>query len=91
MHEFVRSEEIDLMPNRIQGPWVQRVGFGGVVLLRTCWSSDSSASMECYGGGIVQGIWAGHQFDITTADEVISENWKDVSGRPLRKLGRLGE
>src|SRR2546421_630588 len=45
-HEFVRSDAVALTPDHVQGPWVQCVGFGEVVLSRTCWSADSSTSMD---------------------------------------------
>ncbi|KAF2183369.1 hypothetical protein K469DRAFT_786049 [Zopfia rhizophila CBS 207.26] len=63
--EFVRSEPIALRPEYIHGPNIDFLGFSEVVLLRICWSTGSSISME-YDGNIHRGVWAGHCFDITT-------------------------
>lgn len=63
--EFVTSGGIALDEKFINGPFIRGIGFGEVVMSRTCWSSSDRISMT-YRGQIHRGVWAGHRFDITT-------------------------
>jgi hypothetical protein len=53
---------------------------GHIVLMRICWSSDSSTSIAG-GGYLTKGEWAGHEFDIVGADilENMDGEWEDVT------------
>ncbi|MCJ1478847.1 hypothetical protein MMC13_007531 [Lambiella insularis] len=80
-HEYVRSEAIALSPKYIHGPHIEHLGFGGVVLSRICFSSDSSGSRR---PGMTRGVWTGHRFDITTFErheQSVQGDavWKDIS------------
>ncbi len=53
--EYVRADAIALNPEQIQGPHIEGVGFGEVILSRICWSTDPSIAM-IYDGNIHKGI-----------------------------------
>ncbi|KAF1959329.1 hypothetical protein CC80DRAFT_440765 [Byssothecium circinans] len=92
--EFVRSEAIAPKPEYIHGPNIDFLGFGEVVLSRTCWSTSSSINMR-YDGDIHRGIWAGHSFDITTLgrhrQDSKADDWKDVSGEVATEIASIWE
>ncbi|KFY11170.1 hypothetical protein V492_04615 [Pseudogymnoascus sp. VKM F-4246] len=94
--EIVTSEKIALDPKFIQGPFVRGIGFGEVVVSRTCWSSTANTSMS-YDGNIHRGVWAGHCFDITTRerhDESTKDErgeWKDVSEEVAAEIVAIWE
>ncbi|OKO89263.1 hypothetical protein PENSUB_13798 [Penicillium subrubescens] len=56
------------------------ITFGPIVLMRSCWSSESSTGIT---GGeyLAKGDWAGHKFDIVDADRLENMNgeWEDVT------------
>ncbi|KID85953.1 F-box domain containing protein [Metarhizium guizhouense ARSEF 977] len=56
--QFVRAEAIALQRRFIHGPEIDFLGFGHVILLRICWSSQPVP--EVYPENIVRGKWAGH-------------------------------
>jgi len=91
---YVRSEAIALEPAHIHGPNIDFIGFGEVILSRTCWSTDSSISME-YEGNIHRGIWAGHCFDITTLgrhrQDANCDEWIDVSEDVAKEIASIWE
>ncbi|KAF2468399.1 uncharacterized protein BDR25DRAFT_290528 [Lindgomyces ingoldianus] len=91
---YVRSEAIALEPAHIHGPNIDFIGFGEVILSRTCWSTDSSISMA-YEGNIHRGIWAGHCFDITTLgrhrQDAICDEWEDVSEEVAKEIAGIWE
>jgi hypothetical protein len=92
--EFVRSEAVALKPEYINGPNIQFLGFGEVLLTRICWSTSSSISMV-YDGDIHRGTWAGHTFDITTLarhrQDSKADDWKDVSEEVVEEITRIWE
>lgn len=94
--EFVTSGGIALDEKFINGPFIRGIGFGEVVMSRTCWSSSDSISMA-YRGQIHRGVWAGHRFDITTRgrhDESTrdgEEEWKDVSEEVAAEIAAIWE
>ncbi|KZN87818.1 hypothetical protein EN45_063790 [Penicillium chrysogenum] len=65
-------EESDKLPSGIT--------LGHIVLMRICWSSDSSTSIAG-GGYLADGVWAGHKFDIVDVDslEDMDGQWEDVT------------
>lgn len=81
--ELVTSHGIALDPKLIKGPFIFGIGFGEVVMMRTCWSSNPVGMS--YGGNFHRGAWAGHRFDITTrrqhdqSTQGKEEEWRDVS------------
>ncbi|KAF2468284.1 uncharacterized protein BDR25DRAFT_232891 [Lindgomyces ingoldianus] len=82
--EFVRADGIAIMSNHIHGPFIKNLGFGDVLLARTCWSTDDDTGLVDYNEEIHQGVWAGHCFDIVTVahhneKKKPGENWQDVS------------
>lgn len=91
--QFVRSEEIALRPEFINGPDIKVIGFGHVVLSRICWSQDPENGMDFYDGEINRGVWAGHRFDITTVEShrksTKGEVWEDVSQEIATELATI--
>ncbi|KAI0103362.1 hypothetical protein GGR51DRAFT_561790 [Nemania sp. FL0031] len=91
--EFVRAEPIAIRPEYIHGARILVVGFGEVVMLRTCWSSASSD--VCINNTISppRGVWAGHRFDITTLasheNDIDSAGWADVSDEVAREISEV--
>lgn len=43
--EFVTSSSIALEPDLIKGPFINSIGFGEVVMMRTCWSSMNDVDL----------------------------------------------
>lgn len=92
--EFVTSGSIALDAKFICGPFIGGIGFGEVVMSRTCWSSSDCISMS-YDGQIHRGVWAGHRFDITTRgrhDESTKDEeaeWKDVSEEVAAEIAAI--
>ncbi|KFY81994.1 hypothetical protein V500_10915 [Pseudogymnoascus sp. VKM F-4518 (FW-2643)] len=92
--EFVTSGSIALDAQFINGPFIKGIGFGEVVMSRTCWSSSDCISMS-YDGQIHRGVWAGHRFDITTRgrhDESTKDEeaeWKDVSEEVVAEIAAI--
>ncbi|MCJ1378644.1 hypothetical protein MMC17_001743 [Xylographa soralifera] len=91
--EYVRAEGITRHPEYIHGPKIDRVGFGHVVLMRICWSSDSSGVSR---RGINRGKWAGHRFEVTTVERhersiKADEQWKDVSVQVREEIKDIWE
>ncbi|KAI1357583.1 hypothetical protein F5Y08DRAFT_324013 [Xylaria arbuscula] len=88
--EFVRPEPIALKPKYISGPNIWVVGFGEVVMLRTCWSSAPSDVRINNTVGPPRGVWAGYRFDITTIarheSDMDSSEWTDVSDEVAREI-----
>ncbi|KAI1771195.1 hypothetical protein F4818DRAFT_430425 [Hypoxylon cercidicola] len=91
--EFVRSEAIAIKPKYVRGPNILVVGFGEVVMSRTCWSSSPSGVLINNTSGSPKGVWAGHRFDITTLarheGEVDSAVWSDVSDEVAREIAEI--
>ncbi|KAI0854873.1 hypothetical protein F4860DRAFT_498068 [Xylaria cubensis] len=91
--EFVRPEPIAIKPEYIHGPKIWLVGFGEVVMLRTCWSSAPSNVRINNTIGPPRGVWAGHRFDITTLAEheggIDSAEWTDVSDEVAREISEV--
>ncbi|KAI1279179.1 hypothetical protein F5Y07DRAFT_51241 [Xylaria sp. FL0933] len=88
--EFVRPEPIAIKPEYIRGPDILVVGFGEVVMLRTCWSSAPSDVRINNTIGPPRGVWAGHRFDIITLANheagIDSDEWTDVSDEVAREI-----
>ncbi|KAI1110108.1 hypothetical protein F5Y14DRAFT_466139 [Nemania sp. NC0429] len=93
--EFVRAEAIAIKPEYVRGPDILVVGFGEVIMFRTCWSSARSnvylANNTKYGRP--WGVWAGHRLDITTRARhesgKDSAEWRDVSDEVARELAEI--
>jgi hypothetical protein len=90
--EFVLPTAVALKPEYIDGPFIRGLGFGEVVMARTCWTSDYGIAMSC-GTGICRGVWAGHRFDITTLsrhnEETKGEKWRDVSEDVSKEIAHI--
>ncbi|KFY79385.1 hypothetical protein V499_01626 [Pseudogymnoascus sp. VKM F-103] len=93
-HEFVLPTAVALKPEYINGPFIHGLGFGEVVMARTCWTSDYGVAMSC-GADICRGVWAGHRFDITTLsrhdEETMGEEWRDVSEDVSKEIAHIWE
>jgi hypothetical protein len=91
--EFVRSEAIAIKPEYINGPHIRVVGFGEVIMLRTCWSSSPSTVRINNTTGSPRGVWAGHRFDITTLARheggIDSAGWSDVSDEVAGEIAEV--
>ncbi|OBT51630.1 hypothetical protein VE04_08110 [Pseudogymnoascus sp. 24MN13] len=92
--EFVTAAGIALDAEFIKGPVITGIGFGHVILCRTCWSLNSSDE-GLYGGRIRTGVWAGHRFDIATRERhdrsTKDEEWKDVSEEVSAEIAAIWE
>ena len=91
--EHVRAEGITRHPKHIHGPKIDRIGFGHVVLMHICWSSDPSTS-GIGGRNMTRGRGAGHRFDITTVERHeqsirAGEQWKDVSAQIRKEMNDI--
>ncbi|KAJ8126269.1 hypothetical protein O1611_g7372 [Lasiodiplodia mahajangana] len=91
--EFVRSEAIAIKPEYVQGPTISVVGFGEVIVLRTCWSSSQSTVRLNNISSLPRDVWAGHHFDITTLakheGEAGSAGWSDVSDEVATEIAEV--
>lgn len=89
-HEFVRSDAIALKPEYVSGPFIRGIGFGEVILARTCWSTNSDVAFDC-NVQIHQGAWAGHMLDIVSAETISSDigTWKDISGEVAEEIAEI--
>ncbi|KAI6080465.1 hypothetical protein F4821DRAFT_58615 [Hypoxylon rubiginosum] len=91
--EFVRAEAIAMKPEYINGPDISIVGFGEVVLARTCWSSSPSNVLINNTTGPPRGAWAGHRLDITTLANhesgVDTVGWSDVSEEVAKEIAEI--
>lgn len=45
--EFVLPTAVALKPEYINGPFIRGLGFGEVVMVRTCWTSEYGVAMSC--------------------------------------------
>ncbi|KAJ8127848.1 hypothetical protein O1611_g5789 [Lasiodiplodia mahajangana] len=92
--QIVRSEAIALSPDYIQGPHMEFLGFGEVLLSRIAWSTDPSVNMKDT-TNISRGVWAGHRFDITTRSkhetETGGDGWIDVSDEVKTEIADIWE
>lgn len=83
-----------MKPELIDGPNIDVLGFGEVLMARICWATSSYMSSED-GSGITRAIWAGHRFDITTVGrhegKTKGEKWKDVSEEVVNELAGIWE
>lgn len=88
--EFVRADAIAIKKEHVQGPEIQGLGFGSIVIARICWSSSPRTGiLHGYKGGVHRGVWAGHRFDITTVEKLEEdgkEQWKDVSEEVMKEV-----
>ncbi|KAF8577915.1 hypothetical protein K439DRAFT_1664000 [Ramaria rubella] len=68
------------------GPYIDGIGLGHVLLSQICWSSDPSKAMDDSLDDInlTRGRWAGDRFDITSQPVPSDEGWKDVSEDMVR-------
>lgn len=92
--EYVRADKLAISKEFIHGPHIDVIGFGEVVILRTCWSTipigDRGKVSEMH-----RGKWAGHRLNITTTprhkEEVgeAQKEWKDVSIEVRREIAYL--
>ncbi|KAI0185488.1 hypothetical protein EV127DRAFT_396700 [Xylaria flabelliformis] len=92
--QIVRSEAIALSPDYIQGPHIDFLGFGEVLLSRIAWSTSSSVGIDDP-TNISRGVWAGHRFDIITRSkhdtETGGEGWTDVSDEVKTEIADIFE
>jgi hypothetical protein len=83
-NEYIRASDISESSN---------FGFGHILLLQICWSSDPSMSIFISyenNSDIHRGPWAGNRFNITSIEHV-DDTWKDVSKQVLKKLQKILE
>ena len=87
-HEYVRGNalvELGGSTTKSQQPFIQPVGFGELIALRTQWTDDPSGTM-----GPMKGDWAGDRFDIVLLKTLERERkdgtWKDVSKDEVNML-----
>jgi hypothetical protein len=67
------------------------ITLGHILLLRICWSSDSSTGIVG-GDYLIGGEWASHQFDIVPAcalEELEQSGWKDETQSALDEVDDL--
>ncbi|OAX79158.1 hypothetical protein ACJ72_06523 [Emergomyces africanus] len=87
-HEFVRPSAIALDQKLIHGPFIERLGYGEVILSKICWSTHDFTSVP--GNPLNQGAWAGHALDIVPATYLDDENpWKDISDKVAEEIAEI--
>lgn len=87
--EFVRPGPIALEPGLIHGPFIDPVGFGEVILMRTCWSTSGSVSIPNI-NNIHRGVWAGHMFDIVPLKTAkLDDSWVDISDEVAEEITQI--
>ena len=92
-HEYVRSEIFPIMREYIHGPSIDFLGFGEVLLSRTCWGTDGCWPRSQV-VGVRHGVWAGHRFDIVPLDKHEQDSsrctdWKDVSEEVMSEVDQI--
>ncbi|KAF3491839.1 uncharacterized protein GIQ15_01356 [Arthroderma uncinatum] len=74
--EFVRPTAVALREDLIHGPFIDILGYGEIILSKTCWSP-----------GIYKGVWAGHALDIVPSTYLNDDGlWKDISRQVAGEL-----
>ncbi|OAQ67724.1 hypothetical protein VFPPC_04078 [Pochonia chlamydosporia 170] len=85
--EYVRGDAIALRPDFIHGPFIEGLGFGEVVIMRTAWKHASLMPHP------QDGKWAGHCLDIRpwgVREKRTGDNtWKDVSEEIVKQLDEV--
>ncbi|EEP80106.1 predicted protein [Uncinocarpus reesii 1704] len=88
--QIVRAEEIALKQEYIQGPLIKILGFGEVIIAKTCWSDHADTWVNY---PVNKGPWAGHSFDVVPISKIKDDDtWEDISleiAAELRKMCRL--
>ncbi|KMP08986.1 hypothetical protein CIRG_08667 [Coccidioides immitis RMSCC 2394] len=88
--QFVRAEAIALKPEYIQGPLIKILGFGEVIISKTCWSDHGDTWVNY---PVNKGPWAGHSFDVVPLSKLKDGGiWEDISlniAAELRRMCRL--
>ncbi|KAK3382124.1 hypothetical protein B0T24DRAFT_517229 [Lasiosphaeria ovina] len=94
--QFVRADALAVRPEVIRGPKIGIIGFGEVVMARTCWTTAPVTGVAGSTTIPLRGVWAGHRFDITTRDRhedrrKDADQWTDVSDEVAAEMARLWE
>ncbi|KAI0727061.1 hypothetical protein C8Q72DRAFT_953622 [Fomitopsis betulina] len=85
--EYVRASAVaELTGTQCDGPFTSNyLSLGHVLLTQICWSGDTDAAMM-YEGPITRGPWAGHDFGITTVDNLGQDPWKDSTEKIVKQV-----
>ncbi|KAG5287177.1 hypothetical protein I7I48_03043 [Histoplasma ohiense] len=87
-HEFVRPSAVALDQKHIQGPFIDILGYGEVILYKTCWSTSDYSLIR--GKEMHRGVWAGHALDIVPATHLSGDtSWKDISDRIAQEISEI--
>ncbi|KAI1431818.1 hypothetical protein GGR50DRAFT_36462 [Xylaria sp. CBS 124048] len=90
--QIVRPEAIALSPDYIDGPDIKGLGFGEVIVSRTCWATLPDLIMDDL-ASVWRGVWAGHRFDIVTLarhqDTTDEAEWGDASEEVVEYIDRI--
>ncbi|KAL2369576.1 hypothetical protein BDBG_05254 [Blastomyces gilchristii SLH14081] len=89
-HEFVRPSAVALDEKYIKGPFIDTLGYGEVILYKTCWSTSDYSLIQ--GKEMHRGVWAGHALDIVTATHLNGDaSWKDISDEIAQEISEIWE
>ncbi|EER37814.1 conserved hypothetical protein [Histoplasma capsulatum H143] len=87
-HEFVRPSAVALDQKHIQGPFIDILGYGEVILYKTCWSTSDYSLIR--GKEMHRGVWAGHALDIVPATHLSGDtSWKDISDKIAQEISEI--
>jgi len=84
---YVRADKLAIGEGLVEGLVICGIGFGEVVVMKTCWPGVYESGVP----GVGQGEWAGNCFDITRIDMVRGDGWKDVSDEVVALIGAVWE
>lgn len=97
--QFVRAEAIALKPEYIHGPWIEKIGFVNVILMRTFWGCTDTSYLKHFDlqSRLIsrRGKWAGNKFMVVTLSYLedlkqrSDREWTDVSGEVGAEIDTL--
>ncbi|EDN05202.1 predicted protein [Histoplasma mississippiense (nom. inval.)] len=72
----------------IQGPFIDILGYGEVILYKTCWSTSDYSLIR--GKEMHRGVWAGHALDIVPTSHLSGDiSWKDISDKIAQEISEI--
>ncbi|PGH04472.1 hypothetical protein GX51_03464 [Blastomyces parvus] len=87
-HEFVRPSTVALDEKHIKGPFIDFLGYGEVIMYKTCWSTSDYSLIQ--GKEMHRGVWAGHALDIVPATHLDGDtSWKDISDKIAQEISEI--
>lgn len=86
-HEFVRPSAVALSPDYIHGPFIELMGYGEVILIKTSRLRFEHTGIQVLTVDVNKGPWAGHRLDIVPAAYIDGgDPWRDISDEIAREI-----